>query len=360
MNPTQPGNNELLNGLLKRQAEEADQLQKAAAKTSGTAVEVIPSKATALSLLGFSTAECGLAEYFEVDLSASIDLQMERCRHDAADGLRATIRLGLRLMAIKASAEHGSFEDKVAALDMPSHAAQRAMRLAKSFATAGDQRRTDMLLGMGQTKALSFLAADPEVQTQIAEDPVLLREAFEGKSREFDRRLKALTEQNERLRRKVETAELQAEAKMAPDRIVVPSLPHAIADIRRELAALHEKARLAAQDLADLAQPLLDAASQAGGDASIWVDPTSNQVLIAMRSLHAQLGAQIDQWADYFGLAADAPLPTAEDRAYYRREEAEMVQRHFNTLLTLHASEKVKRENRAHNERARGRKRADV
>lgn len=321
----------------------------------GRAVQQVP----ALEHLELTPAAEKLAESFEVDLAAPVDTLIARNDDDEGTMTSTGVRIGLRLLAIKAKCEPGTFEATVSGMKLGKTGRWRCMQMAAFYSAAGPER-AKQLLGLGQTKTLALLAAAPEVQSQILESAEQLSDTLASTTREFNAKLKRLTEQNERLRHQVETAQLQAQAKVQSDRIVVPGIPHAIADIRREVAALYEKARVASQDLADLGQPLLDAATSSGSDAAAWVDPTALQVLVALRSLHAQLGSQIQSWCSYFHLEPDAEQPSAESRAFYRPEEAEMVQRHFNLLLTLHATDKVKRENRAHNERSRGRKRSDV
>ena len=314
--------------------------------------------ATVADLDVMDEAAVALASYVEVDLDADVELQAKRCKEDADTGLKMTVRMGLRLMAIKAKVGHGGYLPWLEKIGISERTAQRSVQTAALFASAGSQRRQEMLLQMGQMKALAFMAAQPEVQQHIEEDPELLKDAFEGSKRELERRIAALTLQNERLQKAAETSTLQATTLASLDRVLVPGMPDEITDVRREVAALAEKARLAVHDLADLGNPLGEAGMVAGGE--LWIEPTALQVLIAMRSLHAQLSLQMDAWAERFALDAAAPLPGAADRAYYKPEEAAAVATHLETLRELHADQAERRANRAHNERSLGRKRQKV
>jgi hypothetical protein len=289
----------------------------------------------------------GLAEMLEVNLLADVETQKRLCERDLHIGFDATLRIGLRLIAIKQACAHGEFLPIVESLGISNGSRRRSMTLAAAVADAGDKRRMELLMGMGRTKALDFIALPPATQEQIASDPELLRESIEASSREFKKTIQRLADEKQLLQKQIETRnnlDLARQKSLAPARIPFP-----VQDVRREAAALFEKARLSIQSLSDLAQPLEDASCAEGG-AEFRV-PTANQVRVAMVSLVAQLSLQVRAWCETFELDEAAGLPDAADLAFFQPEEVLAVQRHFQALVTAHADEAQKRSNRAKNER---------
>jgi hypothetical protein len=70
-----------------------------------------------------------------------------------------------------------------------------------------------------------------------------------------------------------------------------------------------------------------------------------------MVSLVAQLSLQVQSWCKTFELNEADGLPDAADLAFFQPEEVVAVQGHFKALLTAHADEAIKRQNKAKNER---------
>lgn len=298
----------------------------------------------------------GLADYLGVNLDADINAHKLLCNKDMEAGYEATLRVGLRLIAIKQACGHGEFQGICEQLGLSVGSRRRAMILAVNMSEAGDKKRIETLMSLGQTKALDFLALPPAAQDRIADDPELLRESIEASSREFKKKIKALEEQRDRLVKQVETNEQHA---LARQKSLAPSIiPPQVQDVRREVAALYEKAHLSIQGLTDLAQPLVDASQVEGG--AEWLMPCVDQVRVAMLSLLAQLGVQADSWAKHFALEAYSGLPDAASLAYFQPDEIEVVKNHFAGLLETHADEAKKRQNRALNARSLGRKRNNV
>jgi hypothetical protein len=189
----------------------------------------------------------GLASILDVNLMADIETHKRLFKKDFQAGFESTLRIGLRLIAIKQSCEDGEFERIAEELGLSASSRKRAMALAAALADAGDKKRMEMLVAMGQTKALDYIALPLGAQEQIASDPELLRESIEASSREFKRTIQALKEENTLLQKQIETRnnlDLARQKSLAPARIPFP-----VQDVRREAAALFEKARLSIQSL---------------------------------------------------------------------------------------------------------------
>ena len=149
-------------------------------------------KTAALTVLDIGDAERALAEFLDVELSASLEVHERRCLADMRAGFEAHLRLGLRLLAIKAGCEHGEFAERLTALGIGADTAQRRMRLVKAISGEADARRREALISMGPTKALGLLAASPQVRDQVLQDAALLRDALEGTTRQFEERVAEL------------------------------------------------------------------------------------------------------------------------------------------------------------------------
>ena len=170
-------------------------------------------KALPVAVLEMTDAEHGLAEYLEVDLAASAQVLAARVKEDAGHLLLTEIRMGLRLMAMKAKVEHGEFEGLLAEIGIPERGAQKAMQTSRAFAAVGDARRREQILALGKTKGVALLLAKPEVREQILNDPELSQEAMEASKLELQRLLKDKEGQIERHQQAYADLETQLENK---------------------------------------------------------------------------------------------------------------------------------------------------
>lgn len=316
-------------------------------------------KSATVADLEMSQPEQALADYLEVDLNAHVDRLIERIKEDAKSSVVAALRMGLRLLAIKAACQHGEFEERLIETGVGRRDATSCMQLAKAYASEGDARRRGALLEMGKTKAVLLLSAMPEVREQMLDSAELLAEALEGTKREFEAQVKALGE-------KVKTLENAAQAQITrhevdlQSHIITPDVPPQVSDIRRETAALYKQADLAVRSVANLAQPLMELHHIQ--KAAPWVRPGAVQAYTAMQSLHATLAVQMAVWRDAFGLDDVHGLPPITDHAFYQPEEAALVATYFAAMTDTHAKEGIKRANQRANDVAgkRGAKRKDV
>ncbi len=315
-------------------------------------------KPQAPAVLEISEAELALASYLEVDLAAAVELQMQRVKDDVRTGIEASLRIGLRLIAMRAKCQHGEFERLVFEAGIGERDSQSCMQLASAYAAEGDARRREALLGMGKTKAVALLGANPKVREQIMESPELLKEMLEGSTRAAEAQIKELKKTINTLEAK-EEIKASRKANEAESHFVTPDIPYLVTDIRREAAALYQQAKLAIASLHDLA-PQLDALQDVKGCAA-WASPSKLQAFTALRSLHASLGIYMAAWVDEHGMTSE-DLPTPEHKSFYRPEEAALVQRHFEALTTAHQDGQTKRANKAANDApgARGAKRKNV
>lgn len=289
--------------------------------------------------LSLTLNEQNFASYLEVDLAAPMDVLLDRARQDAQDGLRASLKLGLRLLGVRSKCEHGAFSGLLQEADIGERNAQICMQLARAYACEDDPRRMEALLGMGKSKAVALLGVAPEVREKIMESPELLKEMLEGNAREFQAQIKQLQKTVDHLQA---NQEIKASKKVqeAESHFVSPNIPYLVTDVRREAAALYKQAQLSIASLHDLA-PQLDALHGVKG-CTAWVSPSKVQAFNALRSLHAQLSVCMINWTDEHGITSDQ-LPSPEDRAFYHPDEAVMVQQHFEALTTAHLVTATKR-----------------
>lgn len=161
--------------------------------------------------LEISDAERSLAEFLEVDLSASAEVLLFRIHKNSRALLLEEICMGLRLMALKQRLEHGEFLPAIAEIGIQDRAARQAMQTARAFAAEGDARRRQQLLDMGKTKGVALLVAKPEVREQILSDPDLAQEAMEASKMELRRLLKDKETQIERQQQAYADLEMQLE-----------------------------------------------------------------------------------------------------------------------------------------------------
>lgn len=302
--------------------------------------------ANVLADLEIGEAEQALANYLEVDLKVQAPELLRRCKEDQAAGIRLALRIGLRLLAVKAQCPHGEFEDQLTGVGIGRSDAASCMQLARAYASEGDVRRRDALLEMGKTKAIALLVQKPEVREQIMNSPELLGQALEGTTREFEAQLSKLKKQNDVLQLVVDN---HASRKLiaASKNVVVPDIPHEVTDLRREVAALYQQASLAVQSIGDLPPLIEEAGAQPKADK--WIEPTATQAYVALQSLHASIGIQMAVWRDRFGLDV-LGLPPITNGAFYGPEEAALVASHFESLAIEHRAEGIKRANRRANE----------
>lgn len=328
-------------------------------------VSLIKQKPQALADLGteiVGEAEQSLASYLEVDLSASVNVQMERVLHDARQSMEAALRMGLRLLAVRAQCQHGEFERLVREAGIGERDSQSCMRLARAVAAEGDERRRAALLGMGKTKAVLLLSAKPEVRDQILESPELLSEALEGSVRELEALKERVTDmtaqrdtaiaQRDDLAKQLRRQERDAEEN--------GDIPPAVSGLRAEGAALVKKAELALNSLSPLGVDLLNLVGSEA--ASGYINPSLRLVLSGIVALRVQADGLIQQYADALGDDVHKLTSPSAGLEALDASEIETVVKRWQSLVTAHQMEAEMRENKRANETPgkRGRKRKVV
>jgi len=178
-------------GVHKALAAATEQRDQSALLTQMSA-SVVPrnSKRQPVAVLEITDAEISLAEYLEVDLTASVEMLVARVKEDAGNLLLTEIRIGLRLAALKAKTEHGEFEERLSDIGVGERDARRAMQTARAYAAEGDARRRQQIMEMGKTKGVALLMANPEVRELILSNPDLAQAAVESTKREMAHLLK--------------------------------------------------------------------------------------------------------------------------------------------------------------------------
>lgn len=310
---------------------------KPTAKNRSAAVFEDPAKGSALTLLEIGDPERALAEFLDVELGASIEAHERRCLADMRSGFEAHLRLGLRLLAIKAACEHGEFVERLQALGIGTDTAQRRMRLVKAISAEGDARRREALISMGPTKALGLLAASPQVRDQVLQDAALLRDALEGSTRQFEERVAELESHVADLTVQRDTAEAEAEGlkkrlkRGLPDR--EDNVPVVVADLRAEILALGKKAALALDSFTPLGTELVNLY---GTDAANeWADAS-------LRLAVSQLGAlrlQIDGLLTSYLREIPGADPTPSKLSPLTKQEVLETARQFAELTQVHTYE---------------------
>ena len=291
--------------------------------------------------------EHALASYLEVDLTATVETQMQRVKADARQGLETALRMGLRLLAVREQCKHGEFEGLMQDAGVGLRDGRGCMQLARAYAAEGDQRRRDALLEMGKSKALILLTAMPDVREKVMESPELMRDALEGSKRDFENQLAELKAQVTDLSVERDTAISQG--KSLADQLqrrrtdngnsVVPMV---VADLRAEMAALIKKAELAITSLYPLGVETVDLR----GDfrAGEWVEPTLRLGLSGLLALRELVDGSIKSFSEAMGERVKRLQSGPDALAFLDESEIKAVAEEWARLTAVHQHEAALRE----------------
>ena len=320
--------------------------------------ELVASNAQALAHLEIGEAEHGLAAYLEVDMQSDIDMQIARIRQDAKDGLKTALRMGLRLLAVKAECEHGEFAQRLNEAEVGAREAQHCMQAARAYAAEGDLRRREALLDMGRTKGMAILAATPAIREQIMNSPELLAEALEGTTREFEAKLAELQASNADLA--ADRDAIAAERDGALRRLNKRNqrdedeggVPLVMADIRSEIAALVKKAELAIDSFTPLGVELVG--YRGHDEAGVWVEPTGRLAIAGLLALRLLADGAIKRYAEALDLDYAAFEGKPEALAFLAPAEILAVAQEWPVLAAVHGHEAALRQHEREQAKPKG------
>ena len=279
--------------------EEAGEARNSKALPGGAFDTTMPVTVAGAALDGITAAERALAEFLEVDLSASAEVLLFRVRENSRALLVEEIRMGLRLTALKERLGHGEFLPSIAEIGIPDRAAQKAMQTARAFAAEGDARRRQQLLDMGKTKGAALLAAKPEVREQILNDPELSQEAMEASKLELQRLLKDKEAQIERHQQAYADLETQLDNKELELRKLSRVDPAALLTRSMRAEAVAEAAAI--QECCDNLARLWEAASTEPAKTDAEREMRQRAVALAVSTAIAHLEAIYHLLKEDFG-----------------------------------------------------------
>lgn len=297
--------------------------------------------------LEIGSAERGLADYLEVDMHAQVDTQIARIKQDAKDGLKTALRMGLRLMSVKAACEHGEFDHRLYEAGVGAREAQNCMQAARAYAAEGDARRRDALLEMGKTKGMALLATIPEVREQIMDSPELMADALEGTTRDFEAQLARLKAEvvDLAVERDTALADLKATEKKLKrsqrddEDAYVPTV---VADMRAEMAALIKKAELAITSLYPVGVEIYGLRGH--DEAREWVDPSLRLGLSGLLAVRELIDGSIKSFSEAMGEQANRLKSSPDTLAFLDATEIKTIAEDWARLTATHQHEAALRE----------------
>lgn len=273
-----------------------------------------------------TAAERALAEFLEVDLTASAEVLLFRVRENSRVLLIEEIRMGLRLIALKEQVEHGGFLPALAEIDVAERAAQQAMKTARAFAAEGDARRRQQLLDMGKSKGSALLAAKPEVREQIMDDADLSREVQEASFMELQRLLKDKETQIDRHQKAYADLEERLEGKDLELRKLSRVDPAAL--LTRSIRAEAVAEAAAIQECCDNLARLWESAITEQAKTEAEQDMRQRAVALAVSAGMAHLQAIYDRLKDDSGDSLPLAPGVMDDLTQEERQRAvECVER---------------------------------
>jgi hypothetical protein len=263
-----------------------------------------------------------------VDLAASVSDRADIAAEHMSRSQRHMLAAGLLLMSVKAECERGEFLNVISERGFEVRAAQRAMLYANYVASRPEGER-QKLIQTPKSKVLAIAGADEEVLEALASkglniDALSVR-ALHEQIRELKAALADKTVQ-------AETAEAEATAaKKAASRIKdrAGEVPIVIADVRAEVVAQAQAARIAVDEILSLGRDLMNLVGQ--DVVHDWVDPTARLAIAGLVSLQVAIDGALKQYVKGFSVEGVEPVPMS----YLGPVEVEHVALKFADLIAL-------------------------
>lgn len=329
-----------------------------AKKTQTQAVALVEAKSD--DVVGFALTPDVEAFAVRVNVGNSIfQAPLDERADYAADHMNRSqkhmLAAGLLLLSIKADAEHGAFAQLIADRGFEERAAQRAMTYAE-FMISRPAAERDALLEMPRYKVLTLAQADPEVVDQLMADGGTVVNALSIKA--MADRIKELEAESADKDVQLETAQNQVKAaQKAAARALkdhASDIPLPVFDVRQEMVALIEKARLCLESMQS-ANTTLTALRELD-DTREYVAPSARLGFSGLLALRVQIDGLLHAYVAAHDLEDIKPEPIS----YLRQEEVELVARKFPELTALHEHEAKLRDWHRKQDRPRGKGRPEA
>lgn len=287
----------------------------------------------------FSDQHRDLAQWLQLDLSASLALRAERAVQAYNMATLHMVEAGLLLASVHAEVGAEAF---LAVLDERGMAKPRAYELMRGAALIArlSPAQREQVIALSKTKVMALAGASAAAVQAALEDDELdidligVRQ-LKQRIRDLEANLTDTTVQRD-------TVEAEAEgmrkrlARQPGDR--EDKVPLVVADLRAELMAMGKKGELAIGGLYTLGTDLVTlAGSEQGQD---WADATLRLAVSQLGALRLQLDGVIKSYLRE--LPGEDPSPT--ERSFLSKQEVLEAARRFGELSQVHDYERALRE----------------
>lgn len=315
------------------------------AKKQSTVISVSPDVRTDAE---FGDKENALALFLGLNLQASADVRTEQAVFAYNLATRHLVEAGVLLASVKAEMSQDDFLALIEGRGLGKRRAYELMQGA-AFAASLPTGQLEQVLSLSKSKVLALASADPAVVQAMLEDGDIDVDLMGV--RELRHKIRDLEAAVADRDVQIETADAEAKAAKkaaARQKDRASEVPIVIYDIRAELVAQAEKARLSVEELLVLGFDLTDSIGTESVDA--WINPTARLAVAGLLALRVQLDGVIQRYISEFDLSD----VQAEPISYLRPEEVEAAAKKYADLVAINQHEKALRDWERQQERPRG------
>lgn len=318
-------------------------------KSPGTALEVVDAKYDNVVAFEMTAEVAAFANGFGVDLSGSLDDRASVAAEHMNRSQRHMLASGLLLSSIRAECAHGEFADIVLAHGFEARAAQRAMQYAQFILAQPDAERL-RLIDMPRSKVMLLASADPEVIYAAMEGGLGKIEALTVRAMAQELAdIKAALVDTQVQRNTAETEAAGLKKKLARSADRADSVPLVVADLRAEVLANGEKARLAIESMHAASREVM---ALIGGPAHDWADATLRLSFSQLAAARVQLDGVLNKFA---GALPDQDVSKPLTLSYLSELEVQEAAEAFAVLAAVHSFEAADRAHKREKARPQGR-----
>lgn len=287
----------------------------------------------------FSDQHRDLAQWLQVDLSASLALRAERAVQAYNMATLHMVEAGLLLASVRAEVGAEAFLAVLAERGMPTQRAYELMQGAALIARLSPAQR-EQVIALSKTKVMALAGASAAAVQAALEDDELDIDLIGV--RQLKQRIRDLEANLTDTAVQRDTAEAEAEgmrkrlARQPGDRD--DKVPLVVADMRAELMVLGKKGELAIAGLYAMGTELVTLAGNE--QAHDWADATLRLAVSQLGALRLQLDGVIKSYLRE--LPGEDPSPT--ERSYLSKQEVLETARRFGELSQVNDYERALRE----------------
>lgn len=282
----------------------------------------------------FGEQHRNLAQWMQLDLSASLALRAERAVQAYNMATMHMVEAGLLLASVRAEVGAEAF---LAVLDERGMAKERAYELMRGAALIArlPPAQREQVIALSKSKVLALAGASAAAVQAALEDDELDIDLIGV--RQLKQRIRDLEAGITDTTVQRDTAEAEAEglrkrlARQPGDRD--DKLPMVVADLRAELMALGKKASLAIDGFTPLGADLVALCCTEAGQT--WGDASLRLAVAQLQALQVQLDGALRKCLTAFADQAAAPVPAS----YLTQQEMREAAERFEILTHTHSYE---------------------